>query len=337
MAVQTFRAHPLVRIDQFGTGQPTTNMNASTTRAAIIFCADRTASIDRVIFRTGTVTTSQPMRVSIQTVNATTGFPTGTPVGTAGTSGALSASTWYEITLGSNASLTEGTLYAVVVEWDSATGSIQVLQSISSGANGIPGDESTAVFYNSGSWATTSNTWMLSARYTDDAYITAAPYIATSSTQAYNSGSAPNEYGVKWTPTRDWRVRGIACHYSAVASSAHELRIYNSSSVQQATVSGYLESAMNHIFRLNTTVQVTAGGTYYLALKPTNANNVTLSRGAFRDTYARAASSLTEFVQVSRTDTGAWTEDDTIVPFMVPVIDGIDSGGGGTTVIVIED
>lgn len=94
-------------------------LDAAGESAAVIFQAPKTGSIDRVCFRTGTVTVGATVDVRLETVSATTGDPTGTLWGTATNGSRVIADTddnlWIEVTLTATASVTRGDLIALVV------------------------------------------------------------------------------------------------------------------------------------------------------------------------------------------------------------------------------
>ncbi len=87
-------------------------------------------NISKIGFRTGTVTVSDTLKISLQTVDPATGRPTGTLIDADafGTQGSLSSNTTYWVSLQNPVAITQGRTIAVVVEFDSyAAGNLQIL------------------------------------------------------------------------------------------------------------------------------------------------------------------------------------------------------------------
>lgn len=175
--------------------------DAANEKAAFVFQAPKTGSIDRIGFKTATVTTGGvSWDIRLETVNTSTGFPTGTLVGTDTNVGKTIASTddntWFEVTLTSAASVIEGGYYAIVIAAPSS-GSFNA--NFSYFADGFGGGFPCALLYTT-SWAlSASGAPQFSVRYTDGTYppISGVFPIVGSTTNVYNSTSTPNVYGNK--------------------------------------------------------------------------------------------------------------------------------------------
>ena len=193
--------------------QTTVSLSATNTRQAFLFRARSDASVQSVFFRTGTVTTSQSLTLSVQSVDATSqpSRASGTILGAtsngSGTVASPAASTLYEVTLGETVALTAGTQYAVVVEWTSTTGTAQIVVHVNTGFMPL-GRSSVFVHrqtYISGAWGTpvwqtlgvgfaigvrtdAANWWMPEF---------AMPGSSVVVNTTYGSTSSPDEYGNK--------------------------------------------------------------------------------------------------------------------------------------------
>lgn len=194
--------------------QTVVTLNATNTKQAFVFRARADANAVSVFFRTGSVTTSQSVTVSIQSVDATSqpSRPSGTVLGATsngyGTQATIAASTLYEVTLGETVALTRGTQYAVVVEWTSTTGTAQIVVSCSTNFYTPLGRSSVFVnrqTYTSGAWGSPTSTqtgagFAIGVR-TDAAnwwmpeFVMPGASITTNTT--YGSTSSPDEYGNK--------------------------------------------------------------------------------------------------------------------------------------------
>lgn len=108
------------------------SLDAASEYNGFVHIASEAMTIERVGFTTGSVTTSPTAEVRVETVDALTGFPSGTlwnsPTNTTnGTSGTLSSNTWNEVALTASASITAGQAFAVKVVYASG-GSINTRQ-----------------------------------------------------------------------------------------------------------------------------------------------------------------------------------------------------------------
>ena len=106
----------------------TFSLAAAGQKIAFVFRAPKTGTIDQVGFLVRAVTVSQTLKVSLETVNPATGHPTGTLIaaGASGTVASPAANTFYEISLGTPPSVTINDYIAVVIEFDSTGGNLQI-------------------------------------------------------------------------------------------------------------------------------------------------------------------------------------------------------------------
>lgn len=182
-------------------------------KAAFAFQAPKTGSIDRIGFKTGTVTTGGVnWDIRLETLDTSTGFPTGTLVGTnTNASQAIASSddnVWFEVTLTASASVVEGNYYAIVI---AAPGAGTFNANFSYFADGFGGGFPCALLY-TGSWAlATAGAPQFSVRYTDGTYppISGVFPIVGTTTNTYNNTSTPNVYGNKITLPFKCKIDGF--------------------------------------------------------------------------------------------------------------------------------
>jgi hypothetical protein len=103
-------------------------IDAAGERVAFRMIIGRSGTITKIGFRTGAVTTAQTLKVELQTISLTTGEPTGTLYGGSakGTQAAPAANTYYEVTLGTSATAVAGDYVAIVIEFDSTVGNLEI-------------------------------------------------------------------------------------------------------------------------------------------------------------------------------------------------------------------
>lgn len=308
--------------------QATTTLNATTTRLTFVFKARKSQTISAIYFRTGTVTTAQSLKVSLQSV---TGGPPPTPSGTIlgatsngyGTVASPAATTTYEVTLGENVSLTAGTSYAVVIEWTSTTGTLQIIRRYNSSvvagltrANGCAYQGT----YASSAWslvegtsagvaavyglkATSGNWW------NPDNVLPPATSITQNST--YNSTSSPDEYG-----NRIYLPAGTvnALWVNSDADGAGSLLLINDGGTTIATGTVTPSERIGSSYTMiiaPITPTVISEGWYRVTQQPSTSTNVTRFINTYDSGQENGRAMGANCYLTQRTDAGAWTDTTT--------------------------
>lgn len=292
-----------------------------------------TGTITHVGIRLNTVTSSQTIRVSLQTFDTSTGDPSGSNYGgsSPGTQAAPAATTSYRVALATPATATRGDIIFVVVEFDSTAGNLTVSTCNQLVTSGYPYlDLNTAAWVKSAGWPN------LYLDYGGTVYdCLSLPYSALTQTTV-NSGTTPDEYAAVFVAPFPCRVCGFKSLGTAVTTSADcDYVLYDSSSSALATksISGKRMSAasanrpVEGLFDAG--VVLTAGATYRLSVKPSTANNVNVTYWDFPSAAAMDALPGGQSVYYStRTDAGSWTDVATRRLGMSMLIDQFDNGAG---------
>lgn len=322
-----------------GTAFSSLLIDASGEKVAFIIQIPKTGTISKVGFRTATVTTSQTLRVGLYTVDAS-GDATTTAYGgmTAGTQTSPASNTNYLVTLGTEASATAGDFVAVVVEFDSTVGNLNIAYATTE-TNNFP-----YVELYTGSWAKSASTPVVSLEYNDGSYDIIPGCIppGSGSNTTFNSGSTPDEYALYFKLKGPAKISGVLLYGGAnVAAADFSVNLYDTdgtTSLTSLSVDGDTRagtgSTVLSMFSFTAPVALNKDVFYYLSLKPTTANNCRLTRY----TVASAASldgmpggSL--FYEATRTDAGAWTTTTTVRPGIYlqlsAIDDGTSTGGSG--------
>jgi hypothetical protein len=144
-------------------------IDAAGEMAGAVFRVPSNGNIAKVGVYVGYVSTSKPLRVSLQTVDAATGFPTGTMYkgSVQGVLASIASNTFYMVTLGTQATAAvKNDLIAIVAEWNSVDfGNCRIMVApISS--------YSTLATQNVGGagWAKTNNSPFGALEYSDGSY-----------------------------------------------------------------------------------------------------------------------------------------------------------------------
>lgn len=308
-------------------------IDATGEQFAYIIQIPKTGTITKVGFRTGTVTTPQTLRVGIQTLSA--GDPSGSAYGSmvAGTQAAPASNTYYEVTLGTPATATRGDYVAVVIEFDSAIGNLNLAATTAWFNQNFP-----YVDLKAGAgptWAKGGQHPVGHLGYSDGTYpiILGCCPVSAFTTSTYNSGSTPDERSLKFRTTVPTSVKGVLLRLGTSASGDFDVVLYDSDGTTAlATKSVLAANALStgndlHRVLFNSSVRLRANTYYRLAVKPTSANNVNLiqidvTTAALLDNFNGGQ----DFHLSTRTNAGAWTDTTTSKPGIELFVDQFHDG-----------
>jgi hypothetical protein len=309
--------HPL-----FIAGTNTTALNTTNTQVAnVIIGAKALANINRIKFYLTAVTTSGQIRASLQQVGSG-----GNPNGTILASGLYTPSSagLHTVTLNQSVSISNGSQIAVVLDNYSGSADITVAQVTYNDPKGI---QVYADYYASGAWTKQARNFVLYG--TDSNGVPTLPMLPHIVATTYNSGSSPDEYGVRVTIPLNATI--IGGWVQADLDGPVYLSIYTPSGTQ------YTASADQNT-RNNTNVSiyhfycppfdVTANQKVIVSVMPTSTTNVSAYRYYHSvDTtsmpYMCPGYGYTEGVQ--RTDSGSWSTN------TAPLIGGVIIGSINTS------
>lgn len=289
-----------------------------------------TKSIRKVGFVFGSSITKaggSALTLSLQSVDTATGPPI-QPDGTqdqtvAIANGSITASTFLlSGALSADRSVSYGEQVCAVIEFDGAgrLGS----DSITIGA--VPRNSANAVTYPNSvlytaSWATFARVPIIVFEFSDGSYGTldgASVFSSYTAYAAYNSSSGTDEYALKFSPPVNGTITGVSLGVTVATGADFDVVLYNgTTSVASVSIDANTwdatASSLGYIPFPATSVS--AGTTYYLALKPTTTNNVTVAFNTVAsNSYLGALPQGTGWVRSSRADAGSWSDTTTIVP-----------------------
>lgn len=321
-------------------------LDAAGEKLAFIFYAPKTGTLRSAGFRLGTVTTGQTLKASFQDVSLTNGDPDGTvdqfrTVTVADTDD----NTWKQTGIissdgtdgGTKRTVTQGDLLALVIEFDSTVGNLNISGATASSASDSPFLIGVYCDHFTAAWLKSSAALPLLALEYDDLSFPFLPGvwpISASATQVYGNGSTPDEAALRLQLFPAKVIGGWA--NCTIAGNA-DFVLYDASS--NVLASGSLDSDVRlaangqHICIFTSEATLAANTTYRLSLKPTTATSVTLR---YFDVNAAAILGQVQGGQQmyysTRTDAGAWTDTTTRRPMMGLLISALDDGaaaGGG--------
>ncbi len=336
-----------------GYGMNTITADASDEKVGLIFQVPRTGTLKAVGYASGTSVGNPNVKVSFQNVDANY-LPddtadeyrvvTNQPSSSWNTTGIITTD---GTDGGTKRSVTRGQWMAAVWEFDTFDASdifrIVGLQMHSSNTqSGYYGAFKTS----GGAWAKQTGsglTPLLGLQYDDDTYEFIGTYnfpVLAFTTHTFNSGSTPDERGLKFkiaAPTtissfvaRLSIAAGINCDfvlYDSDGSTVLETVTVDSDSMVQPGTGGNCE------YFFTSDHNLTADTWYRLVAKPGASNISMYSADASSAALLRAAMGGSDFIWTERTNGGAWTDTDTKFPIFGVRTTKFDDGTGGGSAV----
>ena len=318
-------------------------LDASAEKASFIFRVPQTGTIDKVGFRVGTVTTADTLRVGLQTVDATTGFATGTAYGgmVAGTQATPASNTFYEVTLGTSATATEDDFVAVVIEYNSFVAGNLNINYV--GTRAIVDNYPYSALFTASWAALTDSIPNVTLHYTTGTaypWTGAYAYSAISvNTTVIRSDTTPDEIGTRIYLPYKCRAYGLAhtcrqngdCDYvlyegpvgsaTQIAIVSHDKDVLGGAGAHRQTKDFF-----------TTPIDLAANTEYFVCIKPTTTTANSAIMASF-DVQTAAMldqhSGGQQCYHVERTDGGTFTTTTTRRSMISLLIDKLDDGAGG--------
>lgn len=365
MAQQTFNGGMYVPdplwsdIQNMGVTMTATSIATANAGVALLFEAPLTGTIDRIAFRVVGHTSAATLDIRLETIDAATGLPSGSLVGSAsGTQLTSGANTSYVVTLGSGGSVTRGTFYALVVKQPSSSaGSCTLAVVDSSGNNSFNRGRNRLCYtgtHNGTSWSKDNGRYVaaFACRYSDTNWYWvngAMPFSDVVET-TFHSGSSPNQRGTKITLPFPTTVTGFFFAGSCTAQD-YTVKLYTSDQTERASFTGdkdvfggYAGTGYGGLYYgyFDATYAASANAALYLMLTPTSTTNVMLLETSLVDTATTAIMGMlnggTNVISATRNG-GAFTDVSTGRPLcMGLILSGAadDAGGGGGGVVLLN-
>lgn len=320
-------------------------IDATAEKAGMVFQVPKTGTIDAVGFLLGTVTQAPTngLKVSLQDPS-TTGLPDGTPDQYRVVPvGSISTGAWITTGLitsdgtdgGAKRSVTRGDVLCVVIEFSSFVAGDNL--NIQERTGGLNDGAMPYVVADTGAWAKSTNTGdpVVALKYDDGLYYPAPRCYPMSAltTLAVNTGTTPDEIGLKFRVPVGIKVGGLWIRRSQTAARDVTYKLYDSdgSTVLKSFVDdGDFGSGNNRYLLFSSEVTLVANTYYRLTALPSSASSLNFYY------FDVAAAGIMDAIPggqdmhwTQRTDAGAWTDTTTRRPWMGLLITDITSGSGG--------
>lgn len=352
MALQTLNGvwspHPASGVDVvYGAGAfDSFILDATAEKLAFIFPVPKTGNIDKVGFLTGTVTTGDTLKVSVQDVSLTDGHPDGTAavyrtIAIADTDD----DTWKETgslttdgtDTGTQLAVTRGDLLSIVIEYNSYVAGNLSIKGLATGSRTNIIARQYIDHYTT-AWTKSQQTVPLFSLQYDDGnfyYIPEVLPVSEITSPTFNSGSTPDEKALKFSypfPVRVW-----GAWWAADMDADGDIVLYDgdtnpSISIDKDRTYTTLGGLCAAPFASD--VSLAKDTTYYLAMQPTTTSNLSIPIMTFNTAALLDQTDGGQaFCYAERTDGGGWTTVTNQRPLMGLILNGFDdaisSGGSG--------
>lgn len=318
-------------------------IDASGEKVAFCVQVPRTGTINRIGFRTATVTTGQTLRVGLQTLDGS-GNPSGSAYGSmvAGTQAIADTddNNIFIVTLGTPATAVQGDDIAIVIEFDSTIGNLEIAVNGNQPLPNFP-----YVDHFTSAWGHDRQTPICLLGYSDgsgDFEDCGSFWFNAADTPAsFNSASSPDEYGNAFTLPAAIRVAGM-WWIGAVADGAdYNAILYDgTSALKTRAVDGDFRYANGYYILHRKTFAssqvLTANHEYIIAVQAASAT-LNIQPAGFSVGAQGQLNGIglgKNFYRVNRVNAGAWTTEVTKQMFAGLIVNGIDSGSGGGGLLV---
>lgn len=310
-------------------------IDSSGEQSAWIFRVPKTGNISKFRFATHTVGTSETLRVRLQTVDASTGLPTGTAYGGSSTEtvAAPATSTIYTVTFGTPASATAGDMVAAVIDFNSTVGNVQFKYSGGAGATLMP------IPYHAqriASWAKVGRAPICSVGYDDGTfpYIGCLPASVTSGALSVTTGTTPDEIGNRFKLAFGARVIGVAAsRWPSTTGRDVKYVLYNDAGTELASATSDVDMAAGSldtripIYRFSSPYTLQANTWYRICYQPQTASSVNYWRWVLTDAAELEMFGGSNCYYCDRSDAGAFSDDQTKITEIGMWFDRVDIPG----------
>jgi hypothetical protein len=300
-------------------------VDGASEKAGQVFKAPKTGSITKLYFSTFTVTTGATMDVRLETVDASTGLPSGSLQGTNTNASLVIANSddnkWLTVTLTAAAVVTVGDDLAFVVANPASSFGNMNIACFASGNSTNASRFPYALLFTS-SWAKQATSMACGVEYSDGTQFLVGPGPWVNASQlSFSDSSNPDERGLKFLVPFDCSVIGILVNLSASAGATYTVKLYDSVDTVLASVAadGDLYQSggwgVQHLY-LGSEISLTANAVYRLTIRATNATSV--AQYSYVEVAANAdmawASGGINCYETTRNNDGAWTDTTTRRP-----------------------
>lgn len=313
-------------------------IDAAGEKAAFLFQAPNTGTIDQLGWRTMTVTTGATVDVRLETVDAATGFPSGTLWATNTNGSQVVASTddntWFNTSLTAGASVNKGQWLAMVIVNPASPGNMNIARV---DELLVTSDISPFIAQYTTTWAKqVSYSPVCAVRYSGGNYYAIEGMYPFSNLGSlfFSNSSTPDEIGNIFQMPFPCRVTGF---WKAGSTDGDmDVVLYDSNGstplltlAVDKDIHTFTSNAVG-VGRFDSTVNLAKDTDYRIVLKPTTTTAVSLLGVSVPAVAMMDALCGGQKVHnTSRTDGGSWSQTTTDRMMIGILFDALDDGAGG--------
>lgn len=335
MSMQSVLGSVYIPLPILGNGFTATAQDTATDKYGWVFQVAKTGNIRKLHIRINTFTSNATLDLRLETIDATTGYPTGTLWGaTTNNTIAITATGWYTVTMTADAAVTKGDIVAFVI---AQTGSGNVAPCFWSGTTMIRGFPYTVS--NQGSWAKLQGWHGIGAVEYDDGSVKEStgllPWKTVDST-VYGSASSPNTRGLRFKLPFPVRLRGLWVDGIVTVGGSLSIKLYDSDGVTALRTVTYdtdfnaLSTTGLRLFEFSSDVDLLANTYYRIAIAPATTNftlfEATHNSAALMDGFGIGQNGHLTTCAGTPTAEADWTQTLTTWPFIGLNACGFDDG-----------
>ena len=329
-----------------------TTLNDADDKTGFLISIPRSGTLNKIWFRTATVTTGDTIRVSFQDL-AATGYPDGTADQyRLVTIASVDDSTWFttgSITSdgsdsGTKRTVTAGQTLGIVFDYATYTAGNMTIALGRNHTNSYSFIGTNGAINYETSWAaSTISSMCIALEYTDGVFYTPGCMPAVGTSFGVSSSTSPDEYANIFSlpyPTTIWGL-GITCN--VLSLRPFDVVLYSSDG-STVLATGSFGSMANNAgpvvapIPFTTPYTLSAGTSYYASFRPSGTTSNNIYKNTFPSTVVMGATPFgSSCYGASRTDAGAWTTTPLVQYSIFPIFTGFeDSAGGSVTAYPIE-
>lgn len=321
----------------------TKTLDADGEYTAAMFRFPKTGTLKKIGFRTGTVTAADTINIRLETVDATTGYPSGTlyldeSPGSSGSQAAPSSNTTYWVAINgtTGVSVTKGDLAAIKASLTYVDGKLEIISHFSSGTHAFPYVED---YLGATHAKDTGEQGNFGLEYDGEIVQCHGMYPAIYATFSSSWSTSGYKKGMCFQVPFKCRISGVCYH--ADADNDCQVILYDS---DQATavqtwdidkdVRGTVNRAMYELY-LTTPKILTINTKYRLVLQALGSNITNYMIYTYSDGAVNAMAGITGGINCYYTECNgtpvneaSWTDTVTNRPDCGVIIDQLDDGAG---------
>lgn len=311
-------------------------LDAAGEYTGIAVCAPQDLAISHVCLRNGTAVGSPVAEIRIETIDATTGLPTGTlwAANTNVSTGTLVSNTTAIYALGATANISRGQWFAVKILYTSGTSFLvsKNRELILSTVSGIYQIENTGT----PATATLSGGMSLAIGSSATSFYHIAgclPYVSDQ-TVAFDDSTAGDARGARFRIPFDCKIRGLLAHAGSVVAANYNLKLLNDAGtlIHSTAHDGDIQvlATGDILTRFDADLSISRNTWYRIVFEPsetgTNVRYVTFT--VLADTQGALACGANMHA-TTFTTAGGWVDSAiTTIPFFDLLVSHVDDGTG---------